>query len=93
MTIKAAASALARRIREAGSWLFSYEDDFARSHGWTVEERHGGLGRTYRDPRFNHLAQCPACAGIGTFPDDMLCTRCAGSGRITLRHGTHMSAR
>ena len=39
------------RIR-LGQRLFRRLDAQARGHGWLVTPVQGGLGRTYRDPRF-----------------------------------------
>jgi hypothetical protein len=38
------------RIEE---WWFSADDAMARGYGWQVRARAGGLGRSYRDPRFD----------------------------------------
>jgi hypothetical protein len=70
-------------ISRFGSWLFQAEDARAGQHGWQVTVRHGGLARTYRDPRFDRFRRCPACEGAGT-ADGEPCGRCAGAGRVTL---------
>jgi hypothetical protein len=44
---------LVTQIASAGDLLFRADDDFAESAGWEVSATHGGLGRTYRDPRFD----------------------------------------
>ena len=60
---------LACRSREITDWLFQGPDEQARQYGWTVEIRHGGLSRRYRDPRFDSLAGAnPADATAGTRP-------------------------
>ena len=41
--------------RRAGNRLFAMNDEEARWHGWQVKELSGGLGRQYRDPRFDTL--------------------------------------
>jgi hypothetical protein len=46
----------AGRSREITDWLFHGPDEQARQYGWTVEIRHSGLSRRYRDPRFDSLA-------------------------------------
>jgi hypothetical protein len=43
------------RFRQLTARLFRHQDALARQHGWTIESRHGGLSRRYRDPRFDSL--------------------------------------
>ena len=38
--------------RRIGARLFLETDEEAYWHGWQVTQLHGGLGRGYRDPRF-----------------------------------------
>lgn len=75
---------LALVVRTAGGRLFQAEDARARQYGWQVTAHHGGLARTYRDPRFGRFRGCPACHGIGTGPTEKPCDRCGGMGRITV---------
>ena len=75
---------LAAWIRTAGDRLFRDEDARALRNGWQVQVRHGGLSRTYRDPRFDSLRGCPACFGTGTGQGRRPCDRCSGTGRVTL---------
>jgi hypothetical protein len=35
--------------------IFAEPDERARRNGWSVEIRHGGMSRRYRDPRFESL--------------------------------------
>jgi hypothetical protein len=49
--LKAALAALENRA-------FAGADAAARRHGWQVYSMHFGLGRRYRDPRFDRLAAC-----------------------------------
>jgi hypothetical protein len=72
---------LARKIGESAH---READDYARERGWTTTRTHAGLGRVYRDPRFDALAACNSCAGSGV-REDAPCSRCAGTGRITLK--------
>jgi hypothetical protein len=37
--------------------------------GWQVAKARGGLGRRYRDTRFDTLAACARCAGGGAEAD------------------------
>lgn len=41
--------------RQAGARLFAKNDAEARWHDWQITELSGGLGRSYRDPRFDAL--------------------------------------
>jgi hypothetical protein len=45
--------------RRAGARLFARNDEEAGWHGWQVTETLGGLGRQYRDPRFDALRLDP----------------------------------
>jgi hypothetical protein len=71
-------------VRAIGDHLFRDDDARARQRGWQVTTGHGGLSRTYRDPRFDHLRACPACLGSGNDQQDRDCDLCAGTGRVTL---------
>jgi len=84
MAIRGVAKGLARWMRATGDRLFGKDDALARDNGWTIEVRRGGLGRTYRDPRFDRLSRCPECGGSGRGALDLRCGLCAGAGRITL---------
>jgi hypothetical protein len=44
------------RFRQLTDRLFRHQDALASQHGWTIESRHGGLSRQYRDPRFDSLS-------------------------------------
>ena len=79
---------LARLIRTAGDRLFEAEDARARQYGWQITARHGGLARTYRDPRFDRFRSCPDCRGTGTDRGDQPCDHCAGTGRVTVAQPT-----
>jgi hypothetical protein len=65
-----------------GGRLFATNDDEARWHGWVITKTRGGLARSYRDPRFDALAGCPACRGSGAVAE-LACTPCLGTGRLT----------
>lgn len=75
---------LAARIRALGERLFRDDDVRARHYGWHIETRRGGLGRVYRDRRFDQLARCPECRGSGTGESGAPCRRCSATGRIVL---------
>lgn len=65
-----------------GDRLFAANDTEAYWHDWQVTKTHGGLGRSYRDPRFGLLAECPKCRGAGGTAK-LPCPPCHGTGRIT----------
>jgi hypothetical protein len=78
------------------SWLsarlFRGQDATARRHGWHIKAGHGGLSRTYQDPRFDRLARCPLCGGSGTDPSQETCDGCAATGRVTLGRPAALAA-
>jgi hypothetical protein len=74
---------LASLIAVAGGRLFGAGDAAAVQHGWQITVRRGGLGRGYRDPRFDALRACPRCHGSGR-ADHEPCTACDGTGRVTV---------
>lgn len=65
--------------------LFTASDARAHQRGWQITAVHGGLGRRYRDPRFDGLIRCPSCAGLGTIDGQCgtPCRPCGGTGRLT----------
>lgn len=76
--VRAAIGALAQA-------LFAASDAAARHHGWEVTSTRYGLGRVYRDPRFDTLASCPACRGDGVDADGIECPPCRGTGRVAIK--------
>jgi hypothetical protein len=44
--------------RRLGDHLFTMNDTEASWHGWQTTKVRGGLGRRYRDPLFDTLAEC-----------------------------------
>ena len=73
---------LAALPRRLGDRLFARNDAEAYWHSWQIITTHGGLGRRYRDPRFDALAECPKCQGSGLTADQP-CPPCQGTGRIS----------
>jgi hypothetical protein len=71
-------------IARAGDLLFAACDEEAGWRGWSVERRHGGLTRVYRDPAFDLIVHCPQCRGLGTAPGGAECGQCSGTGRLVL---------
>jgi hypothetical protein len=74
---------LASFLRRWGDRWFAMNDTEACWWGWQTTKTLGGLGRRYRDIRFDTLAACLRCAGAGVWTDAP-CRRCLGTGRITL---------
>lgn len=68
--------------RRLGDHLFTVNDNEAYWRGWQIAKVHGGLGRRYRDPRFDTLAQCSRCRGAAASAGPQ-CVPCLGTGRIT----------
>ena len=74
---------LAALPRRLGDRLFAMNDAEAYWRSWQMIRMHGFLGRRYREPRFDTLAECPKCQGAGLTADQP-CPPCLGTGRITL---------
>ena len=60
---------LAAIPRRLGDRLFAMNDAEAYWRSWQITSTHDGLGRRYRDPRFDALAECPKCQGPGLTAD------------------------
>jgi hypothetical protein len=60
---KVVLSWLAAIPRRLGDRLFAMNDTEAYWRDWQITKTPGGLGRRYRDPRFDTLAECPRCLG------------------------------
>jgi hypothetical protein len=73
---------LSWRAAAVGARLHAVDDRTAIQDGWAITRRHGGLSRTYRDPRFDMLQECPRCGGEGSI-DDEPCALCDSTGRVT----------
>jgi hypothetical protein len=70
-------------LRRWSDRWFAMNDTEAYWRGWQITKTQGGLGRRYRDTRFDTLASCPRCAGAGVWADAP-CRPCLGTGRITV---------
>lgn len=79
---------LAAIPRRLGDRLFTMNDTEAYWRGWQITKTRGGLARSYRDPRFDTLAECARCRGTGVngagVNTDLPCAPCLDTGRITL---------
>ena len=69
--------------RRLGDHIFTWNDTEAYWRGWQITKVHGGLGRRYRDPRFDTLTACPQCRGRGISTQDTPCAPCLGTGRVS----------
>lgn len=78
-------------IETLGRWLFASSDATARNYGWQVTPIQLGLGRQYRDPRFDTLTSGPACGGRRVTALRSSCQRCSGTGRVTCGVAEHGS--
>ena len=79
---RALLSWLAALPRRPGDRLFAMNDAEAYWSSWQIIRTYG-LGRRYREPRFDTLAECPKCHGAGLTADQP-CPPCLGTGRIIL---------
>lgn len=70
-------------INKLGDRLHAAEDARARRRGWQITRTSRGLGREYRDPRWNLLAACGPCGGEGVSGVHQ-CTTCQGRGTVRL---------
>jgi hypothetical protein len=75
---------LAGIVQRLGDLIFMANDEEACWRGWTVERRHAGLGRRYRDPVFDTVASCSPCRGLGITAAESRCVKCSGTGRVTV---------
>jgi hypothetical protein len=85
--LKAALAALGDRV-------FGGADADARRHGWQVCSVHFGLGRRYRDPRFDALLLRPDRHARGVDGCGDPCPGCCRAGRVGIGppDGTHSGA-
>lgn len=75
---------LSAQADQFGTRIFAATDATARQHDWQITPTHAGLGRRYRDPRFDSLAACARCSGQGVAMSGDPCQVCDGTGRVTL---------
>jgi hypothetical protein len=71
-------------LQRRGDRWFAMNDAEADWQGWQTTRIHGGLGRRYRDPRFDALAECARCRGAGLIAD-AACVPCSATARVTIR--------
>jgi hypothetical protein len=69
--------------RRLGDRWFTMNDTEAYWRGWQITKVQGGLGRRYRDPLFDTLAQCAKCAGSGGGASAP-CGPCLRTGRVSI---------
>jgi hypothetical protein len=93
MATSAAACKISRRpgawfesqLRRIGDQLFAAQDARARQRGWQITCQQGGLGRVYRDSRFDLPAACPVAAALTGAEGRAAITRVPAAGRSTVR--------
>ena len=73
---------MARGLQQLGDLVFASKDQEAAWHAWDVERRCAGLGRLYRDPRFDALVSCPGCDRISTVADGTVCPQCSATDHL-----------
>jgi hypothetical protein len=72
----------ARCVQQLGDLVFAVEDQEAAWHAWDVEHRYAGLGRLYRDQRFDALVSCPRCHRVSTDAGRTVCKQCSAADRL-----------
>jgi hypothetical protein len=72
---------LGQLIRRWEDRIFATEDTAARARGWQLSHPPRGLGRIYRDPRWDLISAGEACGGDGGNPVEP-CLPCAGHGTV-----------
>jgi hypothetical protein len=82
ITVGVLLSWLGAAPRRLGDRLFAMNDNEAYWRGWQITEVQGGLGRRYRDPRFDTLAACASCRASGGA--GAACGPCHGTGRVSV---------
>jgi hypothetical protein len=75
-------SHLGRALTQVGYRVFALEDAEAAWHAWDVEPRYAGLGRLYRDQRFDALVDCPRCHRVSTVAGSSVCKQCSAADRL-----------
>lgn len=70
----------ARLVEAIEHVIFREPDLDAIARGWEVQ-RHRRFARTYHDPRWNLVSECPTCHGSGTV-GARTCPTCDGIGTI-----------
>jgi hypothetical protein len=63
--------------------LHAAEDTRARRRGWQITRTSRGMGREYRDPRWDLIAACEVCGGEGINGVHQ-CITCQGRGTVRL---------
>jgi len=66
-----------------GDRLHAAEDARARQRGWQITRISCGLGRAYRDPRWDLIVACEMCGGEGMHGVHR-CAACQGRGTVRL---------
>jgi hypothetical protein len=73
------------QLRRIGDRLFAAQDARARQRGWQITRQQAGLGRAYRDPRFDLLTTRPAAAALTSPGSHAAITRAPAARRSIVR--------
>jgi hypothetical protein len=73
------------QLRRIGDQLFAAQDARARQRGWQITRQQSGLGRVYRDPRFDLLTIRPAAEALTGTGSRAAITRAPAARRAIIR--------
>lgn len=80
--VSAARKHLSTVFAQVGDLIFASSDEEARWRAWDIQVRQVGLGRRYRDRRFDTRVPCLRCPGIGAEADGSACRDCSLARRL-----------
>jgi hypothetical protein len=80
--VAAARTRLSLVFAQAGDLIFARSDQEARWRAWDIQVRQAGLGRRYRDRRFDTLVPCLRCPGAGPEAGRAACLDCSLARRL-----------
>jgi hypothetical protein len=80
--VAAARKRLSIVFAQVGDLIFASSDEEASWRGWDIQARQAGLGRRYRDRRFDTLVPCLRCPGTGAEAGGAACLGCSLARRL-----------
>jgi hypothetical protein len=80
--VVAARTRLSLVFAQAGELMFAHSDQEARWRAWDIQVRQAGLGRRYRDRRFDTLVPCLRCPGTDAEAERAACQDCSLAKRL-----------